>query len=242
MLLSSVEESTSEDKRSGFHLEKCVQQRKHGTSGVHAETWTLFLHIACTNTPINTKCTHSHSKAIQYSYTHALFIHLTMINILSGDKRGFAPQPVAWWCNLLTPHGPDEHHILTRAQPTRLHIQDAWMCSALDPTLWLTSASKPSASIRGPSEFQTHGHFHCLYSCVCNICKIKLSFEWNLEKGTQSHFNGLSKEKGDRPFWGFVEAWWLMHMTRIKIFKTLHQSTLILPFTYNPVTLPCVTG
>lgn len=36
-LLWTVEESTSEDKHSGFHLENWVQQCKHGRSGIHAE-------------------------------------------------------------------------------------------------------------------------------------------------------------------------------------------------------------
>lgn len=118
MLLWRVEESTSEDKHIGFHLEKGVQRCKHSRPGIYAKagprnththththrhthkkqkTYICLVHTVffqCTQktTHINTKRKHIHSnsKLIHYSYIHAFFIHTAMMNILLGDKRGFA--------------------------------------------------------------------------------------------------------------------------------------------------------
>lgn len=77
----------------GIHPETCPQIKHAHASCTHLSPHCMHTQTcAHTKAHINTKCIHIHSysKVIYYSLTHAFFIHSAVMNILWGDKRGFA--------------------------------------------------------------------------------------------------------------------------------------------------------
>lgn len=152
-------------------------------------------------------------------------VYVTSMNILWEDKSRFSLLALPPWCNLLTPHADTSTVAFTHRMQLKCQLHTCThMCK-------FTITFHPGVP-------DTRAFSRAVYS----ICKIKLSPEWNLEKATRSHFIGLSKEMGDRPFEDLLRIGDSCIWCELAFLRPLHQSTLILPFTYNPVTLPCVSG